>query len=400
MTITITALPRPRDVLDEFGLYVHVPFCSHRCWYCDFNAYASLEHLADAYMDALADDVRRALSAPEFADLDERPTVTSIFIGGGTPTLVDARGIAKVLRAAHDTWTVAPGAEITIECNPESLTAEKLDAYLHAGINRVSIGVQSLDNDLLQRLGRTHDASTALAALRRARDAGFTNVSGDLIYGIPGETDEQWLASVEGVLECEPTHMSCYALTYEEGTPLESWRRLGKVIPVEDDDVARRWDIADELLGNAGLHRYEISNWSKPGLESRHNSLYWRCGEYLGLGAGAHSHLATHGGAVRSWTLRSPERYSNAIAGGSRTLAGHESIDQRTRASEVMLLGLRRPEGVTSAHFEALVGVDLRRYFGPELEHAAARGLIAWDGHTARVVDPLLSNAAVVAFVD
>jgi oxygen-independent coproporphyrinogen III oxidase len=399
MTLSVATLPRPRDVLHQFGLYVHVPFCSHRCWYCDFNAYASLDHLAAAYMKALADDVRRGSSAPEFADLEERPLVTSIFIGGGTPTLVDASSIACVLAAARDAWPISSDVEVTIECNPESLTADKLDVYLAAGVNRISIGVQSLDNGLLERLGRQHDASTALDALRGARAAGFTNVSGDLIYGVPTEDHDQWQASLEGVLECEPTHVSCYALTYEEGTPLESWRRLGKLIPVPDDDVARRWEIAEELLGAAGMHRYEISNWSLPGNESRHNSLYWECGEYLGVGAGAHSHLATGDGAVRSWTLRSPERYTKAVEDRFRAVAGHETIDERTRASEVMLLGLRRPEGVTSTRFRELVGTDIEACFGGALARGTDRGLLRWDGETVRVVDPLLTNAAVMDFV-
>ena len=390
---TLTALPRPRDVLQEFGIYVHVPFCSHRCWYCDFNAYAGLDDQIDAYMDALARDAYEAYSAPEGADLAERPTVTSVFIGGGTPSLVPASSIVRVVDSIRDGWTVASDAEITIECNPESITLSKLDAYLAAGINRISFGVQSLDNDLLAKLGRIHDADRALEALRMAREAGFRNVSADLIYGVPDESDEAWRASLDGVLATGVDHLSCYALIYEEGTPLESFRKLGKVTPVPDDDVARRWDMTNEILGAEGFVRYEISNWTKPGRESKHNSLYWKCGEYLGIGAGAHSHLSTEAGSVRSWTVKSPERY----AARARP-AGSETIDVRTRATEVMMLGLRTTGGVSRGTFRALVGDDVDALFGEAIRSLVDRGLINDDGDRITVVRPFLLNEVTVAF--
>ncbi len=391
----LTQLPRPRDVLGEFGLYVHVPFCSHRCWYCDFNAYDSLDHLAGAYMSALVTDIRRGLSAPADEDQSVLHPVTSVFIGGGRPSVVAAAGIAAGMDAIRDAWDLAPSAEVTIECNPESLDATKLDAYLEAGINRVSIGVQSLDPASLERLGRVHSAQRALDALALAQARGFERVSGDLIFGIPGEDDEQWRASLEGVLATGVTHVSCYGLTYEEGTPLESWRKLGKVIPVSDDDAARRWELAEDALANAGLERYEISNWGDP---SVHNSLYWSCGEYLGLGAGAHSHLSTPDAAIRSWTLRAPERYIRTIEAGERVLAGAERIDERTRAAEAMILGLRRTDGVTAAAFEAVVGRSLGDVFATELEQGQRDGVLAWDGVRARITKPLLANAATVLF--
>lgn len=395
------SLPRPRDALGAFGLYVHVPFCAHRCWYCDFNAYAGLDHLADAYMAALVDDARLALSAPAHADLADRPRVTSIFIGGGTPSLVDARWIAMLLDAIKDAWPVDRDVEVTIECNPESMTAAKLAAYLDAGVNRVSIGVQSLEDELLARLGRLHDAAKALEALSLARRTGFTEVNADLIFGIPGEDDAAWRSSVEGVLGCEPTHVSCYALTYEEGTPLHSWRRLGKVTPVPDDDAARRWAIADEILAVAGLRRYEISNWARPGSEARHNGLYWACGEYLGVGAGAHSHLATRPGAVRSWTVKAPERYIREVSAGRRPIAGTEDIDQGRRAAEVLFCGLRRAEGVTAEAFRELTGRELADTFGLELAASAGAGLLSWNGRLARLTahGTLLADDVLRRFV-
>jgi oxygen-independent coproporphyrinogen-3 oxidase len=391
-------LPRPRDVLRTFGIYVHVPFCAQRCWYCDFNAYAGLDHLADAYMEALVRDVTEGLSAPAEADLDERPIVTSVFIGGGTPSSVDAKHIVRVIEAIRASWPMDPGAEITIECNPESVEPAKLERYLSAGVNRISFGVQSLDDGLLARLGRTHDAGTALRALQMARTAGFGDMSADLIFGVPGETDDAWRASVEGVLECSPTHVSCYGLTYEDGTPLAAWKRLGKVVPVPDDDVASRWEIADALLGRAGLERYEISNWSRPGRRCRHNDLYWLCGEYVGVGAGAHGHLTSPAGSLRSWTVRSPERYTGMVAEGVRPIAGAEEIDLRTRAAEAMLLGLRRTAGVDARMFASLVGMPIEDVFGAELTHGVQRGLISWDGEAVRVVQPLLGDEACRLF--
>ncbi len=398
MTLITAALPRPRDVLNAFGIYVHVPFCAHRCWYCDFNAYAGVDHLADAYMDALVCDVTEALSRPDGADLDERPVVTSVFIGGGTPSLVDPKHIIRVVDAIHSSWIVDPGAEITIECNPESTEPGKLEAYLSGGVNRISFGVQSLDDELLARLGRTHDSETAVRALRMARAAGFGDVSADLIFGIPGETDYQWRRSLEGVLECSPTHMSCYGLTYEDGTPLAAWKRLGKVVPVPEDDVATRWEIADAVLQRAGLERYEISNWSRPGHRCRHNDLYWLCGEYLGVGAGAHGHLASAAGSSRSWTVKGPERYIRMVAEGERPVAGAEEIDLRTRASEAMILGLRRTEGVDAGRFAALVGRPIEDVFGFELAQGRERGSISWDGRSVQVVRPLMGDEACRLF--
>jgi oxygen-independent coproporphyrinogen-3 oxidase len=397
VTDVLTRLPRPRDVSSQFGIYVHVPFCSHRCWYCDFNAYAGLDHFADAYMEALAKDARDASSAPADADLADRPTVTSIFIGGGTPSLVSADSITRVIEAIRDSWPVAPDAEITIECNPESLDVSKLDAYRAAGINRISVGVQSLDERQLATLGRQHSAQRAIDVLHLARER-FDNVSGDLIFGVPGEDEPSWRTSLEGVLDTGVTHLSCYALIYEEGTPLESFRKLGKVIPVDDDDVADRWDLANELLASAGFDRYEISNWTKPGADSVHNGLYWACGEYLGIGAGAHSHLANNDGAMRSWTVKGPERYVDTVMAGDRPVLGAEPIDAATRASEVMILGLRRTTGVEIDRFEALVGAPIDAVFADEVDAALRKGLIELRGGALMVTRPFLANAATVLF--
>lgn len=400
MTVTdANAPPFPRDVSGEFGLYVHVPFCAHRCWYCDFNTYAGLDHLQEPYMRALIADAREGRSLP--VPLGERPKVTSIFVGGGTPSRVRAETLVELLDGIRDGWDVASDAEITVECNPEDATSEKLAAYQEAGVTRLSFGIQALDDRLLARLGRVHDAAGAVRALRTAREVGFESLNADLIFGIPGEDDDRWRSSLEGVLSCGVSHVSAYGLTYEEGTPLHSWRRLGKITPVPSDDVARRWEMADRVLEGAGLTRYEISNWARPGEASRHNGLYWACGEYLGVGAGAHSHVAGPDGAVRSWTVKAPERYARAVERGESPVGGREMIHVDGRAAEVLFLGLRRREGVTARTFRALVGRDLEMIYGPELERLVSEGLLAWDGTSAHLTrrGTLLANEVVAAFL-
>jgi oxygen-independent coproporphyrinogen-3 oxidase len=381
MTLAERTLPRPRDVLGEFGIYVHVPFCVHRCWYCDFNTYAGLDHLAPVYMRALARHAREAADGT---------TVTSIFFGGGTPSLVDADALLAVLDAIRDAWPVALDCEISVECNPETVDLAKLRAYRDGGVTRLSFGVQSLHDRLLAALGRTHDAATAIHAIRTAHRAGFDDVNADLIFGVPGEDDATWTDTLRGVIALEPSHVSCYGLTYEQGTPLEAWRRLGKVTPVPDDDVARRWETADDMLAAAGYPRYEISNWGRP---CRHNELYWRCGEYAGIGAGAHSHLD----GVRSWNVKAPAAY---IAG--MRIAGSERIDAHGRRAETMFLGLRRVAGVRAADFEALNGVRLEEAYAAQLADSARKGLLEWDGQTARLTrrGTLLANEVVGAFLD
>jgi oxygen-independent coproporphyrinogen-3 oxidase len=378
---------------------VHVPFCVKRCWYCDFNAYSDLDDIAPAYMAALARDAELGLSAP--VDLGDRPIVTSIFIGGGTPSHVAASSLVAVIDAIRAAWPVADDVEITIECNPESAEPSKVAAYRAAGATRLSFGVQSLREPLLQTLGRAHDGATALRAIRGARRAGFDELNADLIFGVPGESDDDWRASLEGILELDTGHVSCYGLTYEEGTPLHAWRRLGRVTPVPDDDAARRWEMADEMLAGAGYARYEISNWARPGRECRHNLLYWSGGEYLGIGAGAHSHVADRRGSVRSWTLKPPGGYVRSVQSLRSTVAGSETIGLTQRASELMFLGLRREAGVADEDFAALTNLDLRQTFGSQIGRGVARGLLETTPGRVKLTHTgtLLANEALMDFL-
>jgi oxygen-independent coproporphyrinogen-3 oxidase len=308
----------------SFGVYVHIPFCAHRCDYCAFATWTDRHHLQDQYLRAL----RTAIEAATL------PPVTSVFVGGGTPTMVDATALADVVRAIP---TVA-GAEVTVECNPDDVTEEMMVIYSGAGVNRVSLGVQSMVRHVLDSLGRTHVPENVVRAVAAVRAAGIPSLNLDLIYGAEGESLSDWRATVEGALALDPPHISAYALTVEAGTPLfdEPHRHP------DDDDLADKYELADDLLTAAGRANYEVSNWALPGYECRHNVLYWQQGDYLGFGSAAHSHRQGR----RWWNLRTPERYIAAVEAGETTEAAGETLDAETRRVEGLQLALRMRDGV------------------------------------------------------
>ena len=326
-----------------FGVYVHIPFCLHRCHYCDFNTYEGQDHLHDRYVEALVRNIETT-EGPF-------PEATSVFFGGGTPTLLAPRQLARILTAVRGLTAVRTDAEVTIEANPETVDEGRFSDLLEAGFNRVSIGVQSLVPRVLKGLGRTHSPARALAAIAAARRAGFPDVNADLIYGSSWESAADWRASLDGSIEAGPDHVSAYALTIEEGTPLATLVTTGRVPDVDPDVQAERHAIANEVLAAAGYERYEVSNWARPGKASSHNVLYWSAGDYLGFGAGAHGHLAGR----RYWAVRLPREFIDRVAGGSSTEDGHERVEDRT--GEALMLGLRLTSGVQLAPFE--------RRFGP-----------------------------------
>ena len=327
-----------------FGVYVHIPFCLHRCHYCDFNTYEGLEALREPYVDAVVAEISRTEGVGRAA--------TSVFFGGGTPTLLAPDRLGRILDAVQDRFGIAPDAEITAEANPETIDEPYLRALLGVGFNRLSIGVQSLAPNVLERLGRTHSPATALSALRDARAAGFEDLSADLIYGSPWETEADWATSIAGVLEVEPDHVSAYSLTVEEGTPLHTLVASGRVPDVDPDIQAERHATAEAALGAAGYARYEVSNWCKPGRASRHNVLYWSTGDYMGFGAGAHSHVQGR----RWWSKKLPRDYIASATEGTSTAAGEESLTGDQRAGEALMLGLRLASGIDVARFEERFG--------------------------------------------
>jgi putative oxygen-independent coproporphyrinogen III oxidase len=312
-----------------FGIYVHIPFCAARCDYCDFATWTDRGHLIDSYVDACVADLGRR-------NTEGYPPATSVFFGGGTPSLIDAAQLVRILHAIDRT----DDAEVTVECNPDSVDAAKLAAYRAAGVNRLSFGVQSMAPHVLAALGRTHDPANVTRAVALAREAGFARVNLDLIYGTPGESLADWRASLAGALALEPDHVSAYALTVEPATPLGQRVAAGAAAP-DDDGQADCYLVADEMLGAAGFDWYEVSNWARPGEECRHNLLYWSGGEYLGIGCAAHGHTAGR----RWWNVRTPDRYIAAVEKGEPAEAGSETLDPVARAEEFYALTLRTNRG-------------------------------------------------------
>lgn len=314
-------------VSEPFGVYIHIPFCAKRCDYCAFATWTDRHHLQSEYLAALRRDIHGA----------DLPPVSSVFIGGGTPTLVEPEQLMGVLRAVP----LVAEAEVTVECNPDDVTSEMMATYRAGGVNRVSIGVQSMVSNVLASLGRTHVPANVAAAVSAVRSAGIESFNLDLIYGAAGETLDDWRVTVAGAIALQPTHVSAYALTVEAGTPLADEPHRHP----DDDDLADKYELADELLTAAGLANYEVSNWALPGHECRHNKLYWNQGNYRGFGSAAHS----HGDGRRWWNVRTPERYIAKVAAGESTEAGGEQLDDDARRIEALQLALRMRDGVPVA---------------------------------------------------
>ncbi len=312
------------------GVYVHIPFCATRCDYCDFATWTDRGHLIDDYVDACVLDIQRQMSRTA------RPA-TSVFFGGGTPSLIPAAGLARILAAIER----AEDAEVTVECNPDSVDPDQLAIYRLAGVDRLSFGVQSMQPHVLAELGRTHDPAGVEQAVHWARTAGFAHINLDLIYGTPCESVDDWRRTLDGALSLEPDHVSAYALTVEPGTPLGRDIAAGGRTAPDDDDQADKYEIADDVLSAAGFEWYEISNWARPGGACRHNLLYWDQGDYLAIGAAAHGHAAGR----RWWNLRTPERYLAAVGSGGSAVAGHEVLDERARLEEALMLAIRTRAG-------------------------------------------------------
>ncbi|HET9658006.1 MAG TPA: radical SAM family heme chaperone HemW [Kineosporiaceae bacterium] len=340
----------PAEVADAaadrlFGVYVHVPFCAVRCGYCDFNTYTAADlggggDLADYTATACA-ELRLAATVLRGAGLPDR-AVSTVFFGGGTPTLLPVADLAALLGAIRDRFGLALGAEVTVEANPESVTAASLAELARVGVTRVSFGMQSAVPSVLAVLDRRHDPQRVPAVVGWARDAGLA-VSLDLIYGTPGESPADWRASLEAALDCAPDHLSAYALVVEEGTRLAARVRRGEVAAPEDDDLAEKYELADEALTGAGFAWYEVSNWARtPDQACRHNLGYWHGDDWWGIGPGAHSHV----GGVRWWNVRHPRAYAQRIVAGASPAAGRERLDARQRRTERILLGVRLAEGL------------------------------------------------------
>ena len=345
------ALPDDLTVSAEsdFGVYLHVPFCRVRCGYCDFNTYTATE-LRGARQDAYADEVLREIALSERVLTARGPLrpASTVFFGGGTPTLLPAGDLARMLAGVRGTFDLAPGAEVTVEANPDTVTDEMAAHLAEAGVTRLSIGMQSAVPHVLSALDRTHDPANVATAVAAARAAGL-DVSVDLIYGAPGESLDDWRASVETAVSLEPDHISAYALIIEQGTKLERQIRRGEVPTPDDDLQADMYELVDERLGDAGLDWYEVSNWAR-GAEhrSRHNLAYWQGQDWWGYGPGAHSHVA----GLRWWNVKHPAAYAQRLAAGESPAAGRERPDEAARRLESVLLRSRISEGLPTSELE------------------------------------------------
>jgi oxygen-independent coproporphyrinogen-3 oxidase len=317
--------------MPPFGVYVHVPFCTTRCGYCGFATWTDRAHLVEAYVDACVTDVERQVARGAIGP------VTSVYFGGGTPSLLAAPALARILAAIPR----VPSAEVSVECNPDSVDLAKLAAYREAGVTRLSFGVQSMVPRVLAALGRTHDPAGVARAVADARGAGFENFNLDLIYGAPGESLDDWKATLDAALALDPPHVSAYALSIERGSPLAASVDAGEVRATDDDAQADAYVWADEALHRAGLECYEVSNWARSGHECRHNRLYWFQGDYAAVGCSAHGHRRGR----RWWNVATPERYVARVASGCSPEAGAEHLTDTQRFEEAFALGLRTREG-------------------------------------------------------
>ena len=359
----------------ELSLYIHIPFCKTKCGYCDFNTYQGIETLIPDYVNSLCDDIRNWLS------IMENPSIKTIFFGGGTPSLLSQNQTTQLLKTIENNADIDPAAEITLESNPDDLTLEKCEQFIASGINRLSIGIQSLQNNLLTILNRRHSNVQALQAINNGKNAGFTNISGDLMYGLPSQTYLDWEMTLKELLSAAPTHISMYSLTIEEGTPFHKMFHSGSITLPPDDEIADMYALAQEQLNVHGYQQYEISNWCIPKYESIHNLTYWRRKPYIGIGPGAHSNL----GNVRYWNIKSPAKYIQNIS-SSDSLTSHiidnpiiddyEILTDQQIASELMFLGLRLSEGIDCDIYYQEHRLNLLEIFKNEIKKLTEENLI------------------------
>lgn len=364
-----------------FGVYVHVPFCATRCGYCDFNTYTATELGGGG---AQAEWARFAAAEAAYgASVTGPRRVETVFFGGGTPTLLPAGDLVAALRAVGAAWELAPDVEVTTEANPDSVTPASLATLREGGFTRISFGMQSAVPHVLRVLERTHDPAGVPRAVRWAREAGFEQVSLDLIFGTAGESLDDWCTSLTEALACEPDHVSAYSLIVEGGTRLARQVRSGLVAAPDEDDLAEKYELADAMLTAAGLAWYEVSNWAtSPAARCRHNELYWASADWWGIGPGAHSHLD----GERWWNLKHPTAWSGRLAAGSSPAGGRETLTADDRLLERVMLELRHVSGLPLSLVPA-----------SKVDSVVARGLASVSGDRLVLTDPgrLLADAVV-----
>jgi oxygen-independent coproporphyrinogen III oxidase len=391
------------SVGNALGLYVHIPFCVKKCGYCDFASWAGQAELFAGYVGAVCREI-------EDWGCVEGAAWNSVFVGGGTPTCLPPELLERVLSACRRRASGGGVAEVTTEANPGTVDLAYLGRLVRAGVNRLSLGVQSFDEAELSMLGRVHGACDAVRAVRNARDAGFGNVNLDLIYGLPRQGMEAWRRSLDMALELRPEHLSLYALSLEEHTPL--WREVkaGRLSAPDDDLAADMYSVAEDVLGDAGYDHYELSNWAaRPQFRCKHNLKYWQMEPYVGVGASAHS----CGWGRRWWNVRTPGEYIERMSSASTRLpgsvadlprlaiAGEEIVTPEMALGETLFLGLRTSDGVSSTEVEVRFGVTLRQAYGERIRRLVRLGLVESDGERLRLTrrGRLLGNRVFAEFV-
>ncbi|MGI9061034.1 MAG: radical SAM family heme chaperone HemW [Ktedonobacteraceae bacterium] len=371
-----------QQLLETVSLYLHIPFCHTRCHYCDFNTYASILPLREPYVRALLKEIALAGELAQLPDGQPRRSRT-IFFGGGTPSLLSVAQITRLLAACRRYFAIDADAEITLEANPGTLSQEQLVGLRAAGINRLSMGAQSFDDELLKTLGRIHTTEEITQAVQYARAAGFTSINLDFMFGLPGQTMPHWQETLDRALELHPEHFSLYSLIIEEGTPFHTWVHEGRITPGDEDLCADMYEYADERLLAAGYENYEISNWSLPGHQSRHNLTYWQNLPYLGMGAGAYSSF----GGRRFSDVREPLAYIRLLREGQWPEAKDESeiVGREQAMSETAFLALRTAQGLHLPSFEQRFGQPFSQFVGDRLHLVDEAGLLEYETEWLRL---------------
>src|SRR5579862_8413591 len=383
-----TAAPWP----DPSALYVHVPFCPYKCAYCDFVTHVGGTNLVQPYVDAVCREIERS------SHIHPSLPLRSIYLGGGTPGMLMPRQVAQVLSTASDAFGFDAECEITLESNPDTVELAALVGFRKARVNRLSLGVQSLDRGELHVLGRGHDPATVVTATKYAREAGFLNLSLDLIYGVPGQSLESWRQTLEGVLALRPEHISLYSLIVEPRTTFDLLRRRGRLALPEDDLVADMYDVASELLRTAGFEHYEVANWALPGFQCRHNLAYWHDHQFLAVGVGAFDYIRPY----RSSRVRGTKRYVDLVNGHASVISHKDEITPAIERFETAVMGLRLlDEGVSRDRFRSRFPEGLDATYGTVISELAALGFLTDDGETIRMRESMvpLANEAWERFL-
>lgn len=377
--------------MTKTGLYIHVPFCSSKCNYCDFNSYAGRLDVAESYFDALKKEIELYYNTMRYNLID------TIFIGGGTPSCINQNYISKVLNLCKIKFNISEACEISIESNPGTLDIEKLTTYRRNGINRISIGLQAYQGKLLKYLGRRHSKEDFIASVELAKKAGFININADVIFGIPGQTIGDWAETLKALVDLGITHISAYSLKIEEGTRFGDMLENGELTQVEDELDRNMYHYAIDYLKENGFMQYELSNFAKEGYQCKHNLIYWKCFDYLGLGAGAHSLLE----GERFSNKYTIEKYINALEKGLKPVEERYQMEFSDKVAEYMFLGLRLNQGVNSTEFRKMFGQDMFSMYEESFKELQQKNLIEICGERVSLtrLGLDLANQVFIKFV-